>query len=1121
VLGLVLAPLLFGSARVAHAAAFTVNSTADAVDANPGNGICADGSGNCTLRAAIMEANALAGSDIIGFSVAGTISLGSALPAIAQNLTIIGPGPSALTVKAAGSASLLIVNAGVTANISGLTATGGIGSGAGGSAGGGIDNEGTLTLTNMSIVANTAQYGGGIYNAPGAKLTLVGSTIDGNTAAGGIGGAIYNVGGGTSVTITGSTISRNTSSAGAINAPVGTSVSISNSTISGNIGTGAGSVAGILGGPNVTVTSSTIYGNTGIGAFGCKLKNTIVDSCGSGGGVLASLGHNLAPSSACFSAPGPGDVFTSGFLLGPLQNNGGPTETHALLAGSPAIDAVPPASCTVNTDQRGVARPQGAGCDIGALELIPPPTPTPTSTDTRTPTATRTATPTASATPACVSPPAGMVAWWPLNVPTPVTFVDDIWTFNNDGTVVGPPGWGTGWVNGAFQFDGASNYLDVPSAPSLNFGPAAATPPGDFSIDAWIMLPQSAAASGVRSIVDKRQGAGSLGYQFYLFNQQMGLQLADTTFSNYNSTFAIPADGTWHHIAVTVERNQSSGIRFYYDGAPVGATGNALLHQGTLANTNNLRIGAQLFGGEFLDGWLDEVEIFDRALSPTEIQAISNAQRSGKCLPTPSATPTATASATPTATATATPTRTPTNTPTPSGHAEVCVLKFNDANGNGIQDAGESGIPGWKIEITDLSGNVVAFITTGSTGILCTGVPAPATYTVFEVPQAGWTQTFPPPPGLHTVSVANGQLLNLSFGNYRGTITPPPPPSSTATSGATVTVTRSPTPTPTLHTTPTAATCVTPPPDMVAWWSLNESPGAPAVQDIAGFPNTGTPRDATGAPTTIGAVPGSGPVPVTSPPLSLPSGMVGSALYFYGPYIEVSDQSDLDFGAGDLTIDAWVWPPAPFGGGATISPIVDKLDLNQKTGYAFYLFENPGGPYNILHFMIGNGVALSNSSSAVSATYGAWNHVAVTVNRNVVNGVTFYIDGVASGAGPQSAGNSDNALPLWIGKSRLSPPAGFSEFAIDELEIFNRALSLAEVQSIFAAGSAGKCKPHRCAGDCDGSARVTVDELVRGVSIALGTIRLEECPAFDLNQDGLVTVNELIDAVHRALDGCA
>jgi hypothetical protein len=87
---------------------------------------------------------------------------------------------------------------------------------------------------------------------------------------------------------------------------------------------------------------------------------------------VSSLGHNLADDDSCgFTAPG--DLVVANAMLGPLQDNGGPTETHDLLPGSPAIDAgsmdcPPPA-----TDQRGVARPQGAGCDIGAVEFVPEP----------------------------------------------------------------------------------------------------------------------------------------------------------------------------------------------------------------------------------------------------------------------------------------------------------------------------------------------------------------------------------------------------------------------------------------------------------------------------------------------------------------------------------------------------------------------------------------------------------------------------------------------------------------------------------------------------------------------------------------------------------------------------
>jgi len=167
---------------------------------------------------------------------------------------------------------------------------------------------------------------------------------------------------------------------------------------------------------------------------------------------------------------------------------------------------------------------------------------------------------------------------------------------------------------------------------------------------------------------------------------------------------------------------------------------------------------------ENFQGAIDEVELFDRALSAVEVHALFAARRSGKCkIPLPSRTPSPTATATPCL-------------------GELCLTKFNDVNGNGVQDAGEPGLAGWNIEITDPIGSVVAFVATGAAGTVCTGVPGAAPYTVFELPQAGWTQTFPPAPGLHSVFVECGQLLNLGFGNFRSpsaTSTPTRTPTNT------------------------------------------------------------------------------------------------------------------------------------------------------------------------------------------------------------------------------------------------------------------------------------------------------------------------------------------------------
>jgi CSLREA domain-containing protein len=107
VLGVLVALLLFGGAELAHAATFTVNSTADAVDTNPGDGVCADGSGNCTLRAAIMEANALPGADTITLP-AGTYIL--TIPGINEDAAATGDLDitADLTINGADTASTII-----------------------------------------------------------------------------------------------------------------------------------------------------------------------------------------------------------------------------------------------------------------------------------------------------------------------------------------------------------------------------------------------------------------------------------------------------------------------------------------------------------------------------------------------------------------------------------------------------------------------------------------------------------------------------------------------------------------------------------------------------------------------------------------------------------------------------------------------------------------------------------------------------------------------------------------------------------------------------------------------------------------------------------------------------
>jgi hypothetical protein len=242
--------------------------------------------------------------------------------------------------------------------------------------GGGIFNSnGTLTATNTTISGNTATGGGGIWNNSGT-FTSTNTTISGNTATTLRGGGIYNNTG--TVTSTNSTITGNTAATtggGIFNNDIAT---ITNTTISGNTAT-TNSGGGIFNNSGtLTVTSATIVRNTapagtgggykllaGTGAF----ANSIVADNGVGTdcvGAITNNGGNIDKDSTCTGfTHSAAMVQGTGFAA--LASNGGATQTHALLAGSAAIDAAP--TCAgLTTDQRGTARPQGSACDVGAYE---------------------------------------------------------------------------------------------------------------------------------------------------------------------------------------------------------------------------------------------------------------------------------------------------------------------------------------------------------------------------------------------------------------------------------------------------------------------------------------------------------------------------------------------------------------------------------------------------------------------------------------------------------------------------------------------------------------------------------------------------------------------------------
>jgi CSLREA domain-containing protein len=439
----------------AGAAMIPVNSTADDTAAN----------GNCTLREAVIAANtdsavdacpAGSSADVItvpagtyvltqtggGEDAAATgdldllddveiLGAGAATTIVDGNLSdrvfdVSPTGPPAtaaltgITVRNGGSVSGIVFAGGGIQNAGTLTVTDSVITGNTASSpdtalGGGVSSTGTLLLTNITVSGNAAvassimasphsAAGGGI--ACTGSTTIVNSTIDGNTSTAmgpspftheAEGGGIFSSG---LLTITGSTIRDNVATVGeSVGAAAGGGIAtdaeltLTNSTLSGNTAVNeyfitpyaiGGAMA--LGG-DATITNATIADNHSLmgavstsGSSTVTFRNTIladngIENCDTAfsTGTIVGNAYNLEAGNSCgFSGT---DLVNVAPLLGPLQDNGGPTFTHLPGVGSPAREAGNPAipgsggSACPATDQRGIARPQFTRCDIGSVEV--------------------------------------------------------------------------------------------------------------------------------------------------------------------------------------------------------------------------------------------------------------------------------------------------------------------------------------------------------------------------------------------------------------------------------------------------------------------------------------------------------------------------------------------------------------------------------------------------------------------------------------------------------------------------------------------------------------------------------------------------------------------------------
>ena len=550
---------------------------------------------------------------------------GTGLPVITGRVTVQGSGATITRSSAGGTAAFRIfdvasagnltlssvtlsnglANNGVqgggaiyshgTLSVSGSTFTGNSSPATTGTSGGAINSSGTLTVTTSTFTGNTAQEGGGVFNQKTATITN--STFTNNKATIYGGGALLNAAG--TETVTGDTFTGNTGpGGGAIDND--TALNISDSTFYNNTGgsNGGGAVENF---GTTTIKQSTLAGNTSpYGAnifnytgFTLSISMSVVSgglsgsNCG-GQAHITDAGYNIDSSSSCGFSTSQHSLSNTQPQLDALAANGGPTQTMALPAGSPAVDAIPASTsgCTGSTDQRGTSRPQGSGCDIGAYELVV------TSGDTQPPTV-PTGLNATSVTSSAVS-----LQW---NASTDNVGVTG-YTIYRNGTAVGSTGGptatsftdvtvapGTSYQYSVDAFDGSGNH----SAQSAAIPVTTPAPSGIQSGSSGAVATASRVTSTTVTLAGPIPAGDLLVGWFGQYDSSGQVQVSDSV------------NGGWTRSALTTFGNGGGDLAVYYL-QNTKAAPNGLTITISAANATYLQGAVSAYSGVATSGALDQ-----------------------------------------------------------------------------------------------------------------------------------------------------------------------------------------------------------------------------------------------------------------------------------------------------------------------------------------------------------------------------------------------------------------------------------------------------------------------------------------------------------------------------------
>ena len=710
----------------------------------------------------------------------------------------------------------------------------------------------------------------------------------------------------------------------------------------------------------------------------------------------------------------------------------------------------------------------------------------------------------------CVPVPAGLALWLPLDESSGVVSAN-LAQGGNNGTHVNGPAVNSGFVVRSLCFDGSSQYVRVPYYQAIDMNT------NDFSIDAWVK--RGLNDNGTRQIVNHLDVLAPRGYQLYLNNGQLTFAMDD--FNNNivaQSGQTVPADGNWHFVAVTVPRQSFNGGRLYMD-ATTPVPFDPIPASGSLANNSSVLVAVGDFdpiGLEYyFKGCIDEVEIFRRALTASEIQNIYAAGSVGKCRPPCETNINCASDKT-------VPCGIPWqfDPPTISGgccsNLTVTLLSSNLTSDIPCRNA-FTGV--WRamdcssniitctqtVTVVDTTAPIITHCPTNRTlqaNLQCSALVPDMTGEVAATDNCSIVSVFQTPvpnsnfgPGIHEVvfKVCDACSNCVTCTNF---LTVPCPGALTLNCPTNILICTNNDgcgPMPKVAAYITASSLCGP-------VTINQSVVANATVCAATGPFSVliTLSDPCGNVTnctvplsfdrccveppanmvlwltfdeTVGTVANNSqggnngtlyndPAVATSGngPVHTTSGYVARSLSFDGnnDVVRVPSYSSINVGSQDFTVDAWVYPSNNNVNGV----IVQKIEYGSvQRGWSLELHGN----YLYLNLDVpGFGQTLCwGVCPGALLTANKWQHVAVSVCRGVTNGGRFYIDGQAVGTfNPLPwAGSLSSSAPLAVGGPSVSASGDpYFKGAIDEVEVFCRCLSSNEVRSLWQAQQKGKCK---------------------------------------------------------------